>query len=50
MKCLLHYLDGKGGMKGVIAKLFTLFDQTGEDMDRACLATFLAECMFLTDT
>lgn len=42
-----YYLDGKGGMKGVIAKLFTLFDQTGEDMDRACLATFLAECMFV---
>ena len=42
-----YYLDGRGGMKGVIAKLFTLFDQTGEDMDRACLATFLAECMFV---
>ena len=42
-----YYLDGGGGMKGVIAKLFTLFDQTGEDMDRACLATFLAECMFV---
>ena len=34
-------------MKGVIAKLFTLFDQKGEDMDRACLATYLAECMFV---
>ena len=42
-----YYLDGRGGMKGVIAKLITLFDQTGEDMDRACLATFLAECMFV---
>ena len=42
-----YYLDGKGGMKGVLAKLFTLFDQTGEDMDKACLATFLAECMFV---
>ncbi len=42
-----YYLDGKGGMKGVIAKLITIFDQTGEDMDRACLATFLAESMFV---
>ena len=42
-----YYQDGKGGMKGVIAKLITLFDQTGEDMDRACLATFLAESMFV---
>ena len=41
-----YYRDGKGGMKGVIAKVFTLFDQTGAEMDRACLATFLAESMF----
>lgn len=41
-----YYHDGKGGMKGVIAKLFTLFDQTGEEMDKACLVTFLAESMF----
>ena len=41
-----YYRDGTGGMKGVIAKVFTLFDQTGAEMDRACLATFLAECMF----
>ena len=42
-----YYCDGRGGMKGVIAKLITLFDQTGEDMDKACLATFLAESMFV---
>lgn len=41
-----YYLDGKGGMKGVIAKCITLFDQTGNDMDKACLATFLAESLF----
>ena len=41
-----YYRNGKGGMKGVIAKSVTLFDQTGEDMDKACLATFLAESMF----
>lgn len=42
-----YYLQGKGGMKGVVAKLFTLFHQTGDEMDRACLATFLAESMFV---
>lgn len=41
-----YYQNGKGGMKGVIAKMATLFDQTGTDMDRACLATFLAESLF----
>lgn len=41
-----YYQDGAGGMKGVIAKAITLFDQTGADMDRACLATFLAESLF----
>lgn len=41
-----YYRDGNGGMKGVIAKVFTLFDQTAAEMDRACLATFLAESMF----
>ena len=41
-----YYQDGTGGMKGVIAKAITLFDQTGADMDKACLATFLAESLF----
>ena len=41
-----YYADGTGGMKGVIAKVITLFDQTGPEMNKACLATFLAECMF----
>lgn len=41
-----YYSDGVGGMKGVIAKLLTLFDQKGLEMDVACLATFLAESMF----
>lgn len=41
-----YYKSGTGGMKGVIAKAITLFDQTGADMDKACLATFLAESMF----
>lgn len=41
------FLKGKGFMKGVGAKLFTLFDERGEDMDRACLVTFLAEALFM---
>ena len=41
-----YYQNGIGGMKGVIAKGITLFDQTGPDMDKACLATYLAESMF----
>ena len=41
-----YYSDSTGGMKGVIAKSITLFDQTGPEMDKACLATFLAECLF----
>lgn len=41
-----YYQNGTGGMKGIIAKAITLFDQTGEDMDKACLVTFLAESLF----
>ena len=41
-----YYKNGVGGMKGVIAKGITLFHQTGDDMDKACLATYLAESMF----
>lgn len=41
-----YYADGRGGMKGVIAKGFTLFDQRGTEMDRAALVTYLAESLF----
>lgn len=41
------YTAGKGSMKGVIAKLFTLFNQTGEIMDQASLATFLSESLII---
>lgn len=41
-----YYQNGIGGMKGVIAKTITLFNQTGADMDKSCLATFLAESLF----
>lgn len=42
-----YYENGTGGMKGVIAKVIPLFDQTGADMDKSCLVTFLAESMFV---
>jgi len=41
------YENGVGSMKGSIAKVITLFDQRGEDMDRACLVTILAECLIV---
>ena len=44
-----YYMNGKGGMKGVLAKLVTLFDQTGPAMDKACLITYLAEAFFLPE-
>ena len=44
-----YYMNGKGGMKGVLAKLLTLFDQTGPEMDKACLITYLAEALFLPE-
>jgi len=41
------FLDGAGSMKGVIAKLFTLFDQAGEVMDESSLVTFLSEILLV---
>lgn len=41
------YTAGNGSMKGVLAKLFTLFNQTGETMDKASLVTFLSECLIV---
>ena len=40
------YLDGKGGMKGVVGKVVTIFNETGPQMDQACLVTYLAESLF----
>lgn len=34
-----HYKNGKGGMKGVIAKAITLFHQKGADLDKASLVS-----------
>lgn len=41
-----YYQNGTGGMKGVLGKVFTLFDQRGEAMDQSGLVTFLAESLF----
>lgn len=41
-----YYQNGTGGMKGVIGKVITLFDQRGSEMNQACLVTFLAESLF----
>lgn len=41
------YKDGVGSMKGSIAKLITLFDQRGKEMDKACLVTYLAESLMI---
>ena len=40
------YLHGKGGMKGVVGKVVTIFNETGPHMDQACLVTYLAESLF----
>lgn len=41
------YQGGVGSMKGIIAKLFPLFDQKGPKMNKACLVTILAESLFI---
>jgi hypothetical protein len=41
------YLNGTGSMKGVVAKLYTMFDQRGEAMNKASLVTYLAECFIV---
>lgn len=42
-----YYNNGIGSMQGVIGKTITLFHQTGAEMDKAALVTFLAECLFM---
>lgn len=41
-----YYIDGIGGMKGVLGKAITLFHQKGAHMDKASLVTYLAESFF----
>ncbi|MEE0435166.1 MAG: DUF6544 family protein [Peptococcaceae bacterium] len=42
-----YYLDGEGGMKGMLGKVVTLFDKRGVAMDQAALVTYLAESLFI---
>jgi len=42
-----QYVDGRGSMRGVIAKNRQLFNVTGKEMDKAALATWLCEAMLL---
>jgi len=41
------FIGGSGSMKGVVAKLFTLFDQSGTIMDTSSLVTFLSEILII---
>ncbi|MGX7149229.1 DUF6544 family protein [Enterococcus ureasiticus] len=41
------YIDGAGSMKGVLGKVFTLFDEGGTEFEKASLATYLAECFLV---
>lgn len=40
-------ISGRGLMKGVMGKLFPLFEQTGEVMDKASLVSYLSECLII---
>ena len=41
------FINGKGSMKGVLAKVITLFNQKGKFMDKACLVTHLSESLII---
>lgn len=41
------YVHGIGRMKGVFAKTFTLFDQTGTEMNLSNLVNVLSECLLV---
>ena len=40
-------IDGKGSMTGKIAKIFTVFDAKGHEMDKASLVTVLGESILI---
>lgn len=39
--------NGKGSMRGTLAKVIPLFNQQVQNMDQACLVTWLAECLLV---
>ena len=42
-----RFEEGRGSMRGIVAKLFTIFNQKGPEMDKSSLVTFLSECLLL---
>ena len=42
-----YYINGQGGMKGMLAKMVTLFHEKGKEMDKGALCTYLSECLFV---
>lgn len=42
-----YYINGQGGMKGILAKMVTLFYEKGKEMDKGALCTYLSECLFI---
>lgn len=41
------FIDGEGGMEGVIAKHITIFNHRGKEMNKAALVTWLGEIIFM---
>ncbi len=41
------YKNGKGNMKGTLAKIIPLFNQQNRLIDQSCLVTWLAECLIV---
>lgn len=41
------FIDGKGGMKGVVAKNITIFNQRGDAMNKSAFVTWLSEIVFM---
>lgn len=39
-------IGGAGSMRGMLAKAFTVFDYSGDEMGKSGLVTFLSECLF----
>ena len=42
-----YYIDGRGGMHGMLGKMLTLFHQKGDKMDQGALCTYLSESLFV---
>jgi hypothetical protein len=47
IQAIESYINGKGMMNGKVAKIFTLFNETGVEMDISCLVTVLSYCLIV---